>query len=63
MRFILMVMGFIFLVTITFNTCTDETYILGYNKNMQEIHHQMFVVDSLVMDLNLTLDSLNDKRN
>ena len=42
-------------------TCSEETYLMGYNKNMEEINRHIFVIDSLVMDINLTLDSLNVK--
>ena len=57
-RLILVTTFLFFLVTLKFITCTDETYIMGYNKDMETIHRQMFEVDSLIMDIKLTLDSL-----
>tara|TARA_X000000368_G_C23031132_1_gene712630 strand:- start:1012 stop:1248 length:237 start_codon:yes stop_codon:yes gene_type:complete len=57
-RLTLMVMGFGFLSAILFITCTDETYIMGYNKDMETIHQQMFEVDSLIMRIQMDLDSL-----
>ena len=60
-RLTLMVMGFGFLSAILFITCTDETYIMGYNKDMEEINRAMFEVDSLMMTIKMELDSLNVK--
>ena len=57
-RLTLIVMGFGFLSAILFITCTDETYIMGYNKDMETIHQQMFEVDSLIMRIQMDLDSL-----
>tara|TARA_R110002012_G_scaffold4795_3_gene21979 strand:- start:17006 stop:17239 length:234 start_codon:yes stop_codon:yes gene_type:complete len=60
-RLILVATVLFFLVTIKFVTCTDETYIMGYNKDMEEIHRAMFEVDSLMMTIKMELDSLNVK--
>ena len=57
-RLILITTGLIFLAAILFITCTDETYIMGYNKDMETIHQQMFEVDSLIMRIQMDLDSL-----
>ena len=50
-----------FLLALIFVACSDDLYVGGYNKNMEEINRHIFVIDSLVMDINLTLDSLNVK--
>ena len=60
-RLILVATVLFFLVTIKFVTCTDETYIMGYNKDMEEINRAMFEVDSLMMTIKMELDSLNVK--
>ena len=60
-RLILVATVLFFLVTIKFVTCTDETYIMGYNKDMETIHQQIFEVDSLLRTINKDLDSLNVK--
>ena len=39
-------------------TCSEDTYIMGYNKDMETIHQQMFEVDSLIMRIQMDLDSL-----
>ena len=57
-RLILVATVLFFLVTIKLVTCTDETYIMGYNKDMETIHQQMFEVDSLIMTIQMDLDSL-----
>jgi len=41
--------------------CEDNIFIGGYNKDLEEIHHQIFKVDSLVMRIQMDLDSLNAK--
>jgi|TARA_R110000823_G_scaffold220163_1_gene348867 hypothetical protein len=43
-------------------SCSDDTFIAGYNKDMEEIHQQMFEVDSLLMKIQMEADSLA-KRN
>ena len=43
------------------SSCSDDTFIAGYNKDMEEIHQQMFEVDSLIMTIQKDLDSLNAK--
>ena len=42
------------------SSCSDDTFIAGYNKDMEEIHHQMFEVDSLMRTIQMDLDSLNE---
>ena len=44
------------------SSCSDDTFIAGYNKDMEEIHQQIFEVDSLIMTIQMDLDSLNAKR-
>ena len=48
-------------VIVNIYSCSDDTFIAGYNKDMEEIHYQMFEVDSLVRILSLEIDSLNAK--
>ena len=43
------------------SSCSDDTFIAGYNKDMEEIHQQMFEVDSLIMTIEKDLDSLHAK--
>jgi hypothetical protein len=40
------------------SSCSDDTFIAGYNKDMEEIHQQIFEVDSLIMTIQMDLDSL-----
>jgi len=42
-------------------SCSDDTFILGYNKDFEVIHHQIFEVDSLMRTVIVELDSLNAK--
>ena len=39
-------------------SCDDNTYIAGYNKDFEEINQQIFEVDSLLMRIEMELDSL-----
>tara|TARA_R110000744_G_scaffold355669_2_gene462248 strand:+ start:1708 stop:1938 length:231 start_codon:yes stop_codon:yes gene_type:complete len=50
-------MSSLFLIT----SCSDDTFILGYNKDLEEIHHQIFEVDSLLRTINMEVDSVNAK--
>ena len=43
------------------SSCDDNIYIAGYNKDFEEISQQMFEVDSLIMKIQMDLDSLNAK--
>ena len=43
-----------------FLSCTEDTFIAGYNKDLEEIHYQIFEVDSLIMTIQMELDSLNE---
>lgn len=43
------------------SSCDDNIYIAGYNKDFEEINQQMFEVDSLIMKIQMDLDSLNAK--
>tara|TARA_Y100000593_G_scaffold34353_1_gene67413 strand:+ start:140 stop:373 length:234 start_codon:yes stop_codon:yes gene_type:complete len=61
LRWIVMCAFIGFMLSLIVVACSEDIYIGGYNKNMEEIHRQFFVVDSLIMDLNLTLDTLNAK--
>jgi len=40
------------------SSCNDNIYIAGYNKDFQEINQQIFEVDSLLMRVEMELDSL-----
>mgnify|MGYP003645993789 FL=1 len=40
------------------SSCDDNIYIAGYNKDFEEISQQMFEVDSLIMKIQMDLDSL-----
>ena len=40
------------------SSCDDNIYIGGYNKDFEEISQQMFEVDSLIMKIQMDLDSL-----
>jgi len=44
-----------------FFSCSDDIYLGGYNKDLEEIHHQMFEADSLIKTIQMNLDSLNTK--
>ena len=43
------------------SSCDDNIYIAGYNKDFEEINQQIFEVDSLLMRIEIELDSLNVK--
>ena len=38
-------------------SCSDDTFIAGYNKDMEEIHQSIFEIDSVMRTINLQLDS------
>ena len=40
------------------SSCDNNIYIAGYNKDFQEINQQIFEVDSLLMRVEMELDSL-----
>tara|TARA_R110002074_G_scaffold207338_1_gene375908 strand:+ start:297 stop:518 length:222 start_codon:yes stop_codon:yes gene_type:complete len=40
------------------SSCNENTYIANYNKDFEEINHQIFEVDSLLMMIQMDLDSL-----
>jgi hypothetical protein len=40
------------------SSCSDDTFIAGYNKDMEEIHQQIFEVDSLLKTIQMEADSL-----
>ena len=42
------------------SSCNDEIYIGGYNKDFEEISGLVFEVDSLIMTIQMELDSLNE---
>jgi|TARA_B110000495_G_C22787212_1_gene460255 hypothetical protein len=50
------VIGIIMLIS----SCSEDTFIGGYNKDLEEIHYQIFEIDSLIMTIQMELDSLND---
>ena len=43
------------------SSCSEDTFIGGYNKDLEEIHYQIFEIDSLIMKIQMELDSLNAK--
>ena len=51
------VMTFVVGVILYISGCSEDTFIAGYNKDMEEIHQQMFEVDSLIMKMQMQLDS------
>tara|TARA_R100001143_G_scaffold56170_1_gene52733 strand:- start:17 stop:256 length:240 start_codon:yes stop_codon:yes gene_type:complete len=53
-------MAIIIGIMIFISSCSDDTFIAGYNKDMEEIHQQMFEVDSLIRTIQMDLDSLNE---
>ena len=42
-------------------SCSDDVYVMGYNKDLEEIHRQIFEVDSLIRTIEMEVDSLNAK--
>lgn len=38
--------------------CSDDYYLFGYNKNMEEISRDVFVIDSTAMQMSMSIDSL-----
>jgi hypothetical protein len=40
-------------------SCSDDTFLLGYNKDLEEIHQSIFEVDSLLRSISMEIDSLN----
>jgi hypothetical protein len=51
------VIGIIMLIS----SCSEDTFIGGYNKDLEEIHYKIFEIDSLIMKIQMELDSLNAK--
>ena len=51
------IVGLIYIFMII-SSCDDNIYIAGYNKDFEEIHQQIFEVDSLLMTIQMDLDSL-----
>jgi len=51
--------GIIIGIIMFISSCSDDTFIAGYNKDMEEIHKQIFEVDSLLKTIDMELDSLN----
>jgi len=43
------------------SSCSEDTFMLGYNKDLEEIHQSIFEVDSLIMTIQMNLDSLYAK--
>jgi len=58
MKFVLTTFFIGFMISLVVVACADEYY---FGKTREELAREMFVVDSLIMDLNLTLDTLNAK--
>ena len=40
------------------SSCSDNIYFAGYNKDFEEISQQIFEADSLLMTIQMDLDSL-----
>ena len=51
------IVGIVYVFMIV-SSCDDNTYIAGYNKDFEEINQQIFEVDSLLMRIEMELDSL-----
>ena len=51
------VVGIVYIFMIM-SSCDDNIYIANYNKDFEEINHQIFEVDSLLMMIQMDLDSL-----
>ena len=51
------IVGLIYIFMIV-SSCDDNIYIAGYNKDFEEINQQIFEVDSLLMRIEMELDSL-----
>jgi len=54
------VMTFVIGVILYMSGCSEDTFIAGYNKDMEEINQQIFEVDSLMRTIQMDLDSLNE---
>ena len=52
------VVGIVYIFMIM-SSCDDNIYIANYNKDFEEINQQIFEVDSLLMRIQMDLDSLN----
>tara|TARA_R100001377_G_scaffold45673_1_gene26191 strand:+ start:49 stop:279 length:231 start_codon:yes stop_codon:yes gene_type:complete len=58
------VVGFALIIILLLQVaCEDDIFIGGYNKDLEEIHYQMFEVDSLLRTINMELDSLAKRTN
>ena len=53
--------GIIVGIMIFIYSCSDDVFIAGYNKDMEDINQQIFEVDSLLKTIYMELDSLNTK--
>ena len=53
--------GIIIGIMIFIYSCSDDVFIAGYNKDMEDINQQIFEVDSLLKTIYMELDSLNTK--
>ena len=51
------VFGTVYILSVI-SSCDDNIYIAGYNKDFEEINQQIFEVDSLLMRIEMELDSL-----
>lgn len=54
-------MGIIIGIMIFIYSCSDDVFIAGYNKDMEDINQQIFEVDSLLKTIHIEIDSLNYK--
>jgi hypothetical protein len=53
---LMILIGLVYVAMVA-TSCSDNTYIAGYNKDLEEIHQQMFEVDSIIMTIQKDLDS------
>jgi len=51
------IVGIVYIFMIV-SSCDDNIYIAGYNKDFEEINQQIFEVDSLLIQIQMDLDSL-----
>jgi len=58
---IISVMAALFFMSSLFfiTSCSDDTFLLGYNKDFEVIHRQIFEADSLMRTISMDLDSLS----
>ena len=43
------------------SSCSDDIFLFGYNKDLEELSQSMFEADSLIRTMQMNLDSLHAK--